>query len=41
MGLELVRQGHYLISERSEGYHRFWSQKVFAGVERRPHRIND
>jgi ATP-dependent Zn protease len=39
--LEVVRQIHYLISERSAGYHRFWSQKVFGGVARRQGRMND
>ena len=33
--LELVRQIHYLISERSAAYHRFWTQKVFGGFNRR------
>jgi cell division protease FtsH len=33
-GLELLRQVHYLIEERSARYHRFWSQKVFGGVDR-------
>jgi cell division protease FtsH len=33
-GLELVRQVHYLIEERSARYHRFWSQKVSGGVDR-------
>ena len=41
MGVEALRQLHYMISERSEGYHQFWSEKVFGGVERRTHRIND
>jgi ATP-dependent Zn protease len=41
MGLELVRQIHYLISEHSESYHRFWTQTVFGGLERRSHRMND
>jgi cell division protease FtsH len=34
MGLELVRQVHYFVSERSAGYHRFWSQGVFGGFDR-------
>ena len=34
MGLELLRQVHYFISERSVGYHRFWSYKVFGGFDR-------
>ena len=27
IGLELLRQVHYLISEHSAGYHRFWSKR--------------
>jgi ATP-dependent Zn protease len=38
---ELVRQVHYLISERSAAYHRFWSQQVFGGLERRAGKMND
>jgi ATP-dependent Zn protease len=33
-GLELLRQTHYLISERSAGYHSFWHDGVFGGFER-------
>jgi cell division protease FtsH len=33
-GLELVRQVHFFISERSARYHGFWSQRVFGGVDR-------
>ncbi|HEY7102668.1 MAG TPA: AAA family ATPase [Mycobacteriales bacterium] len=33
-GLELLRQIHYLIEERSARYHRFWSQKVSGGMDR-------
>jgi cell division protease FtsH len=33
-GIELVRQVHFLISERSAPYHRFWSQRVFGGTDR-------
>ncbi|MEV0968143.1 AAA family ATPase [Microtetraspora glauca] len=33
-GLELIRQLHFLISERSAGYHRFWTKKVFGGWNR-------
>ncbi|MFC7661215.1 hypothetical protein ACFQV8_39075 [Pseudonocardia benzenivorans] len=33
-GLELLRQLHYFVSERSVGYHRFWSEKVFGGFDR-------
>ncbi|HVI35970.1 MAG TPA: AAA family ATPase, partial [Gaiellales bacterium] len=34
MGLEFLRQVHYLVSERSAGYHRFWSERVFGGFDR-------
>ncbi|MEU6428925.1 AAA family ATPase [Microbispora sp. NPDC046973] len=41
-GVELVRQIHFLISERSAGYHRFWTQKIFGGWNRWTHRrFND
>ncbi|WP_232661396.1 AAA family ATPase [Pseudonocardia sp. TRM90224] len=33
-GAELLRQIHFLVSERSAPYHRFWSQRVFGGTER-------
>jgi cell division protease FtsH len=33
-GLELLRQIHFLISEHSPGYHRFWTWMVFGGAER-------
>ena len=38
IGLELVRQIHFLISEHSAAYHRFWTVKFFGGVERATHR---
>ncbi|WP_061292283.1 AAA family ATPase [Herbidospora cretacea] len=31
IGLDFVRQIHFLISERSAGYHQFWTKKVFGG----------
>ena len=34
MGLELVRQVHYFLSERSAGYHGFWANRVFGGMDR-------
>ena len=37
-GLELLRQIHFFISEKSPGYHRFWSEKVFGGFNRAIHR---
>jgi ATP-dependent Zn protease len=40
-GLEAIRQLHYLISERSARYHRFWSEGVFGRWQRRVGRLND
>jgi cell division protease FtsH len=40
-GLELLRQVHYLISEHWAGYHRFWTQRVFGGFNRRVGKMND
>lgn len=41
LGLETLRQVHYLISEHSARYHRFWSESVFARWHRRVGRFND
>src|SRR6266567_3003712 len=38
---ELLRQLHYLISEHSARYHRFWTQRVFGGFNRRSSRLTD
>jgi ATP-dependent Zn protease len=41
-GIEVLRQLHFLISERSAGYHRFWTNRVFGGWNRWSHRrFND
>jgi cell division protease FtsH len=40
-GVELVRQLHYLIAERSPRYYAFWTTSVFGRVERRTGRMND
>jgi cell division protease FtsH len=41
-GLELLRQIHFLISEKSAAYHGFWMKTVFGGSERMAHRrMND
>jgi cell division protease FtsH len=40
-GIEIVRQIHYLISEHSPAYHRFWTEAVFGRVEKRTGRMND
>ena len=37
-GLELLRQIHFFICEKSAGYHRFWSERVFGGFNRAIHR---
>ncbi len=39
--IEIVRQIHYLVSERSTRYHRFWTMQVFGNMERRKSRMND
>jgi cell division protease FtsH len=38
IGLEVIRQVHFLISEHSARYYRFWTQTVFGGFERVTHR---
>jgi cell division protease FtsH len=40
-GVEVLRQLHYLISERSAAYHRFWTQRFFGSLERRAGKMND
>ena len=37
-GLEALRQIHFLISEHSAAYHRFWTHAVFGGFDRLTHR---
>jgi cell division protease FtsH len=38
IGLEVLRQVHFLISEHSARYYRFWTETVFGGFERVTHR---
>ncbi|GAA4229825.1 hypothetical protein GCM10023075_38150 [Streptosporangium album] len=38
LGAEVLRQVHFFVSERSAGYHRFWTRGVFGGFERWTHR---
>ena len=38
IGLEVLRQVHFLISEHWAAYNRFWTEKVFGGFERMTHR---
>jgi cell division protease FtsH len=39
--LEALRQVHYLISERSASYYRFWNKGVFGAYERRTSRMDE
>ncbi|MGH8885063.1 MAG: AAA family ATPase [Egibacteraceae bacterium] len=39
--LEVIRQLHYLVSERWSGYYRFWNEQVFGAFERRTGRMSD
>ena len=42
IGLELLRQVHFLISEHWAAYHQFWTNRVFAGFARvTHHRLSD
>jgi len=34
LGLEVLRQAHYWSSERFSGYHQFWINSFFGGIER-------
>jgi cell division protease FtsH len=34
LGLEALRQIHFLVSEHWRGYHRFWTSMVFGGLDR-------
>jgi cell division protease FtsH len=38
LGLEALRQIHFLTSEHWAGYHRFWTHTTFGGFERLTHR---
>ncbi len=38
IGLEILRQVHFLASEHWAGYHSFWIQTFFGGLERTTHR---
>ena len=41
VGIELLRQVHYLISEHWSGWHRFFDDTVFGGLHRLTGRIGD
>jgi cell division protease FtsH len=38
VGLELVRQVHFVISEHAPAYHRLWIERIFGGFDRATHR---
>jgi len=38
IGLEVLRQVHFIISEHSARYHRFWTETFFGGFDRVTHR---
>jgi ATP-dependent Zn protease len=37
LGIEVLRQVHYFVSERSASYHSFWRDTFFGGMERFTH----
>ncbi len=39
-GIELLRQIHYLVSERKASYHQFWQRRVWRAWERRMSHLN-
>ncbi len=41
LGIELIRQIHFLIEEHSKAYYRFWQKTVFAGASRRLGKMDD
>ena len=41
LGIEVLRQFHYLIEEHSKGYYRFWQHTVFATFAHRMGKMDD
>ena len=41
LGIEVLRQFHYLIEEHSKGYYRFWQKTVFGSAARRMGKMDD
>jgi cell division protease FtsH len=41
IGLEVLRQLHFLVSEHWSGYYRLWSRGIFGRTERASHRLSD
>jgi ATP-dependent Zn protease len=40
LGVEILRQTHFLISEHSAAYHAFWTERVFGGANLRIQKLN-
>ncbi len=40
-GLEVLRQAHYVVSERSAPWHHIWADVVFGGLRASTHRVSD
>jgi cell division protease FtsH len=40
-GLEVIRQVHYFVSERSARWNHFWADRAFGGLHAVTHRISD
>ena len=41
IGLELLRQLHFLVSEHWAGYHQMWSRGIFGRIDRGSRRLSD
>lgn len=41
LGIEVLRQLHYLIEEHSKAYYRFWQKTVFGGASQRMGKMDD
>ena len=41
IGLEILRQLHFLVSEHWAAYHRLWSRGIFGRADRLAHRLSD
>ncbi len=41
IGLELLRQLHFLVSEHWAAYHRLWSRGIFGSIDRGSRRLSD
>ncbi len=41
IGLEILRQLHFLLAEHWPAYYRLWSRGIFGGIDRASHRLSD